>query len=122
MKEYPWQTIFGQTPSKSNAYKIIQIAGHAKLAKTPATVRYENAFYIQVGQYRNLGIQGYFELHLRVYFTTLSHDLDNSLKVILDCLQKTNTIRNDNRCVRIVADKFVDKLNPRIEFRLVEVD
>lgn len=121
MTEHPWQTILGQAPSKSNAYKIINVCGHAKLGKTPATVRYENSFYIQVGPYKNLNIEGFFELHVRVYFTTMAHDLDNSLKVVLDCLQHANAIKNDNKCTRIIADKFIDKNNPRIEFRLIEI-
>ncbi len=121
MIEHPWQTVIGQAPSKSNTYRVIKIAGHASLGKTPATKAYENSFYMQVGPYRNMMIEGYFELHIRVYFASMSHDLDNSLKVVLDCLQNTRTIKNDNRCVKIVADKFLDKLNPRIEFRIIEV-
>lgn len=121
MTEHPWKTILGQAPSKSNSYKIIKINGHTELGKTAATTNYENAFFIQMGTYRNMMIEGFFELHLRAYFTTMSHDLDNSLKVILDCLQRGRAIKNDNKCVRIVADKFVDKNNPRIEFQLVEV-
>lgn len=121
MTEHPWQTIIGQPPAKSNSYSIIRINGHATLGKTAATKRYEDAFYIQVGPYKKLNIEGFFELYVRVYFTTMSHDLDNALKVILDCLQKAEAIKNDNRCVRIVADKFIDKANPRIEFRIIEV-
>jgi len=121
MTEHPWQTILGQAPAKSNSYAIIRIGGHATLGKTAATKRYEDAFYIQVGSYKNLNIAGFFEPHVRVYFTTMSHDLDNALKVVLDCLQACKAIKNDNKCTRIVADKFIDKNNPRIEFRLVEV-
>ena len=121
MTEYDWQTITGQPPSKSNTYKIITLSGHGSLAKTPGLKSYENAFYMQVGKYRNLMIEGFFELHLRVYFATMSHDLDNSLKIILDCLQYTKTIKNDNKCVKIVAEKFIDKSYPRIEFRIVEI-
>lgn len=82
---------------------------------------YEKSFFWQVGPYRNLNITGPFELYIRVYFTTMSHDLDNSLKAVLDCLQQTKTIKNDNKCCKIVAEKFIDKKNPRIEFMLVEV-
>ena len=121
MIEHDWQTILGQPPSKSNSYKIIKLGGHGSLAKTPGLKAYENSFYMQVGKYRDLMIAGYFELHLRVYFASMSHDLYNSLKIILDCLQHTNTIKNDNKCVKIVADKFLDKITPRIEFRLVEI-
>ena len=121
MKEYPWQTIVGQAPSKSNTYKIVKIDGHYALGKTDATKNYEKGFFWQVGSYRNLNIEGPFELHIRVYFSTMSHDLDNSLKAVLDCLQQTRTIKNDNKCCKIVAEKFIDKNNPRIEFRLVEI-
>ena len=36
-------------------------------------------------------------------------------------LQYTKTIRNDNRCVKIIAEKFIDKMNPHIEFCIIEV-
>ena len=121
MTEHHWQTVMGQPPSKSNSYRIVTISGHGSLAKTPGLRSYENAFYMQVGKYRDMNIAGYFELHLRVYFASMSHDLDNSLKIILDCLQHTRTIKNDNRCVKIVADQFLDKASPRIEFRIIEV-
>lgn len=122
MIEHPWHTIVGQPPSKSNSYKVIYVAGHSKLGKAAATKHYEDSFYLQTGPYKKLNIQGYFELYVRVYFTTMAHDLDNALKVVLDCLQRAEAFKNDNRCTRIVADKFVDRANPRIEFRLVEIE
>lgn len=122
MIEHDWATIPGQIPSKSNCYKVITINGHGSLGKQPALKKYETAFYWQLpGGYRGLMIQGAFEIHIRVYFTTMSHDLDNALKAVLDCLQYTKTIKNDNQCAKIIAEKFIDRENPRIEFRLVEV-
>lgn len=122
MKEYPWVTVQGQAPSKSNTYKVITLNGHGSLAKQQALKSYENSFYWQLpAGYRGLGIEGPFELYIRVYFTTMAHDLDNSLKVVLDCLQYTKTIKNDNRCAKIVAEKFIDKDAPRIEFCIVEI-
>lgn len=47
--------------------------------------------------------------------------MDNALKVVLDCLQRVKTISNDNKCVKIVAEKFLDKDKPRIEFELKAV-
>lgn len=119
---YDWQTIHGSIPAKSNQYKIIRMAGHSSLGKTKGLKEYENSFYMQVGAYRNLMITGYFELEVRVYYTSMSHDLDNSLKCLLDCLQYTKTIKNDNRCVKIIAEKFLDKVNPRVEFRLITIE
>lgn len=120
--EYSWQTIKGTVPSKANQYKVVALRGHGALAKKKSLVQYEESFYMQVGEYRNLGIAGMFEFHCRVYYPSMRSDIDNALKVVLDCLQKTKTISNDNKCVKIVAEKFIDKANPRIEFRLVTID
>lgn len=128
MTEREWQTILGKVPSKSNSYKIIAKKGangklHGSLAKGDSLIEYENKFYIQCNHYRNKPpIKGYFELHLRVYYPTERADLDNSLKIILDCLQqKCKAIMNDNKCVKVMAEKYLDKLNPRIEFKLIEI-
>lgn len=120
--EYHWQTVKGNPPSKSNCYKVVTLYGHGSLAKQKALKQYEDSFYIQVGSYRNLKIKGFFEFYIRVYYPSMRSDLDNSLKCVLDCLQKTKTIENDNKCVKIVAEKFVDKDNPRVEFKIVTID
>jgi Holliday junction resolvase RusA-like endonuclease len=120
--EYQLQTIIGKCPSKSNCYKVIKLGNHASLAKTKALSDYEKSFYLQCNQYRNQNIEGLFELKLKVYYDSNRADLDNSLKVILDCLQKVSAIKNDNNCVRILAEKFIDKTQPRIEFILTEVN
>lgn len=112
------QIIYGNCPSKSNCYKVVTINGHASLSKTKALKVYEDTFFIQCDRYRNARISGYFELYLRVYYPSQRSDLDNSLKVVLDCLQRVGAITNDNKCVKIVADKFLDKERPRIEFEL----
>ena len=115
------QTIFGNPPSKSNCYRIITINGHGSLAKTPVLKKYENDFYIQCNHYRNKNITGYFELHVKAFYPSQRSDLDNVLKCLLDCLQKCKAIDNDNKCVKIIAEKFLDKINPRIEFEIKEV-
>lgn len=112
--------IYGSVPSKSNLYKIVTIAGHSSLAKTTAMKEFEKKFYLQCG-YRNKNISGFFELYVDVYFQSNQPDLDNSLKGLLDCLQTCKAIKNDRNCVKIVANKFIDKNNPRIEFTIVEV-
>jgi Holliday junction resolvase RusA-like endonuclease len=112
--------IYGSIPSKSNQYKIITLNGHGSLAKTSAMKEFEKKFYLQCG-YRNRNIQGFFELYADVYFQSNQPDLDNSLKGLLDCLQTCKAIKNDRNCVKIVANKYIDKNNPRIEFTIVEV-
>lgn len=115
------QIIYGSCPSKSNSYRIITINGHASLSKTKALREYEDRFFIQCDKYRNAQIGGYFELYVKVFYPSQRSDLDNGLKIILDCLQRVSAIKNDNRCVKIVAEKYLDKTNPRIEFTLKEV-
>ena len=99
------EIIRGTCPSKSNCYRI----GDRLLYKTKALTTYENNFYIQCRQYRNVDIRGYFELHVRVFYPNQRADLDNAMKIILDCLQKAGAIKNDNKCIKIVAEKFLDK-------------
>lgn len=113
--------IYGSIPSKSNQYRIVTLGGHGSLAKTSAMKAFEEKFYLQCGAYRNRMIQGFFELYADVYFQSNQPDLDNSLKGLLDCLQGCKAIKNDRNCVKIVANKFIDKVTPRIEFTLVEV-
>lgn len=121
------QTILGTIPSKSNCYKIITFKSkdpnkksHASLAKTSALTQYERDFFIQCNKYRHSNIDTYFTLEVDVYYPNQRSDLDNCLKILLDCLQKVGAIKNDNKCTRIVANKFLDASNPRIEFSLIE--
>lgn len=119
------QIIFGSIPSKSNCYRIVTFRSkdplkksHATLAKTKELAKYEKDFILQCQHYRNAFITGEFEIEVDVYYPNDRSDLDNSLKVLLDLLQKVRAIHNDNKCVRIVANKYLDKSNPRIEFTL----
>ena len=115
------QVILGNPPSKSNCYMIVKFGNKASLAKTTALKQYEKDFFIQCGEYRNENIEGYFEFYVKVFFKSQRSDLDNSLKCILDCLQTCKAIKNDNKCVKIIAEKYLDKTNPRIEFELVQI-
>lgn len=112
--------ILGQPPSKSNCYRIVTIHGHGSLAKTTALKKYEQSFFEQC-RLRDAKISNFFELYLDVFFHSNLPDLDNCLKVILDCLQSCKAIKNDRYCVKIEARKFIDKNNPRVEFVLKEV-
>ena len=115
------QVIYGTCPSKSNSYKIINLGNRSSLAKKPALKQYEKDFFIQCNVYRDANIESYFEFYMDVFYPNQRSDLDNSAKVVLDCLQKVNAIKNDNKCVKMVLRKFLDKKNARIEFILKKV-
>ena len=117
------QKVQGNVPSKSNCYQIIQIRDKSgktvtSLGKSASLKAYEKSFYLQAGVYRGRNIDGLFEFEIDVYYPSNRSDLDNSLKVVLDCLQYIQAIKNDNNCVKIVARKFIDKASPRIEFQI----
>lgn len=109
--------IHGLPPSKSNSYRVITIKGHASLCKTQATKQYEQSFFMQCGL-RNAQLNARFKLTIDVYFSSDRPDLDNSIKVVLDCLQTCGAIKNDRLCAEIHARKLIDKSNPRVEFTL----
>lgn len=112
--------IHGQPPSKSNAYKIITIAGHSSLGKTKATKAYEQSFYMQCPM-RGAMLDKRFKMQCDVYFASDRPDLDNALKVLLDCLQSCKAIKNDRLCAEIHARKLIDKTDPRIVVEITEL-
>lgn len=87
--------------------------------KTKVLKDYEQAFFLQCSL-RNKGLER-FIANIDVYFSSNRPDLDNSAKVILDCLQECKAIANDRGCVELHMRKFVDKSNPRAEIELLEV-
>lgn len=120
IKCYPKVTILGDMPSKSNQYRIITIKGHSSLCKTAAVKKYEENFYKQ-NFLRESNIKGFFEIEVDVFFQSNRKDLDGAFKLLLDVLQSTRTIVNDRQCTKIIASKYIDKNNPRVEFVLREV-
>ena len=119
MHEFNMTIIYGQVPSKSNGYRIISIRGHGSLAKTKELKEYESNFALQYKRHNK--ILGNFEVEVDVYFRSNRSDLDGMFKVFLDCLQKVEAIDNDRYCMKIVARKFVDKENPRLEFKITKI-
>jgi len=114
-------TIIGTVPSKPNTYQIIVVDGKRRLGKSKTLKDYEGSFYLQC-PIRNKNIQGFFKVQIDVFFPSLSHDIDNAAKIILDCLQSSKVIKNDNRCVELLMRKFKDAVNPRCVITIEEVE
>ena len=113
--------ITGNTPSKSNSYKVIRLGNRCGLGKQKKLYDYEKSFLSQMQQYNYKLIEGNFKFIIDVFYDSRRPDLDNSLKVVLDCLQKAKAIKNDNKAMEINAYKHLDKEKPRIEFSIVEL-
>lgn len=120
MADYPQVTIYGACPSKSNSYKIVRFEGHSSLSKTDALKKYEQSFFMQ-NSLRRKKINTRFKFSVDVYYSSDRPDLDNALKILLDCLQTSETITNDRLCAEIHARKFIDKKNPRVVFSIEEL-
>ena len=114
------ETIIGQAPSKSNSYRIVTIGGHATLAKSSVLRAYETKFLMQCKS-RGANISERFRLKIDVFYSSDRPDLDNALKIVLDCLQACKVIKNDRLCAEIVARKLIDKTNPRIDLEIESI-
>ena len=77
--------IKGNTPSKSNCYKVIRLGNRCGLGKQKKLESYENSFKLQMLNYKYNLIESEFKFIIDVYYDSRRPDLDNSLKVVLDC-------------------------------------
>ena len=89
------------------------------LGKKAGLQSYETSFKLQMLSYQYKTIEKEFKFVIDVYYNSRRPDLDNALKVVLDCLQKVGVIKNDNKCIEIVAKKHLDKENPRVKFSIL---
>lgn len=115
------ETIYGQVVSKANNYQVGNDKhGQRYIIKSEAIRAYERSFMEQCNVYKGRMIDCYFTLYVAVYESSVRYDLDNALKTILDCLQMTRAITDDNLCRKIVAEKRIDKHQPRVVFAIQE--
>ena len=114
------ETIYGQIISKANHYCIGDGVMGRHIVKSPEMKKYERSFVRQCSIYKNRMISGRFTLYVAVYESSNRYDLDNALKTLLDCLQMAKAITDDNLCVKIVAEKRIDRNDPRVVFAIVE--
>lgn len=117
------ETIFGQIVAKANHYLSVPGGVDGRRIIKDEKIRvYEQSFREQCRVYRDRKIEGRFILYVRVYHSSERYDLDNSLKTLLDCLQDVGAITNDNKCFKIIAEKAIDRNNPRVQFALQEMN
>ena len=112
------EVIYGLVPSKSNCYRF---AGKF-MYKTKALKDYEESFLEQCVFYKDKNIEGNLRIEVIVYYPNRKSDIDNSLKVLLDMMQKVKAFDNDNKVAEIEIFKRLDKENPRVEFKIMVVD
>lgn len=118
------ETIYGEVVGKANNYIVVpdRKFGEGRLVKNEKIRAYEKSFVNQCRIYKDKLINGRFKLFADVFYLHNGYDLDNSLKTILDCLQYCKAITNDKLCVSIIANKHIDRRNPRVTFWIEELE
>jgi Holliday junction resolvase RusA-like endonuclease len=59
-----------------------------------------------------------YKLRVRAYRSRNTGDVDNFVKTVLDALQDSGVIADDCQVDKIIGEKFIDKVCPRISFLL----
>lgn len=109
------EIIYGQVVSKANNYEVGNNKhGGRYIIKSEAIRAYERSFIEQCQIYKDRLINCHFTLYVAVYESSVRYDLDNALKTILDCLQMARAITDDNLCRKILAEKRIDRIRPRV--------
>lgn len=114
--------ILGEVPAKANHYQIVSHNGKSpRIIKDSAVRKYEVLFVRQVKETRGVPpepIRVPFSIDVVVCYANARHDLDNSLKTLLDCIQMAGIIKDDVLCKEIRARKIVDEHNPYVYFSI----
>ena len=113
------EIIYGQVVSKANNYEVGNNKhGGRYIIKSEAIRAYERSFIEQCKIYKDRLINCHFTLYVAVYESSVRYDLDNALKTILDCLQMARAITDDNLCRKILAEKRIDRIRPRVVYAI----
>ena len=113
--------VYGSVPSKSNSYKLGVKNGKPIMFKSKMLTQYEKNFYLQTpATARDKMLSGLLAVYLNGYYTSNRLDLDNSAKILLDCMEAAKIFKNDNQVTSLFMNKFVDNINPRVEIAVME--
>lgn len=113
-------TIIGEPASKSNARRLIKIKKKFRVIKSKKAIDYVGEFKKQLkDQHLELMIEGRVCLFVKVWYASWRPDLD--IELIKDAMQGI-IYRNDRQVVEQYACRYLDKDNPRIEVKIVELD
>lgn len=106
-------------PALNATYKI----GNRRMYKSQEATDWEHDAYfiIQKEKRHQKAYTGSVEFSMEM-FLKRDRDCDSSLKLILDTLQKTQVLENDNQVTALHVFKNKDKENPRIEVIVTEID
>ena len=106
------QTIVLPFPPSANRYWR-KFNNRMVLSAEATKFKRDAAILFKQGQYTSLG-NNLVELYITIYRPKKIGDLDNYLKVTIDSLNGL-FFDDDKQIKRLTAERFDDKLNPRVE-------
>ena len=112
-------TVPGQLGSKSNSRRIVPRGGRFAVIKSQDALDYVATFARFVPRPK-APFAGPVRLTVRAFYKDNRRDLDTAL--LHDCLQNQGVILNDRQIKELHAYRLLDRLNPRVEFELEELE
>jgi len=110
--------IHGEVASKANSRRLVTFGGKPRFIKSKKALQFEKDLQMQVPRLNNM-LEGDLAFHAAVYYPSRRQDLDPS--VILDALQGL-VYANDRQVKVISCARFLDKISPRAEIIVSEID
>jgi Holliday junction resolvase RusA-like endonuclease len=112
--------IKGHLALKSNGRRIIfRGQRRPRSIKSEAALMFAATFATQIRRPKE-AFAGPVALFADVWYADKRRDLDISL--LQDAIQDAGIIVNDRAILEIHARRFIDKMNPRVKFKLVELE
>jgi crossover junction endodeoxyribonuclease RusA len=101
-------------PSANNYWRSVVIRGRVRVLVSSEARKYKKACEAPLRRAFPSMIEGPIWIDVRVYRPIRRGDLGNRIKVLEDAMQGF-AYANDDQIVKISAERFDDKLNPRVE-------
>ena len=105
-------TLIGQLPAKKNSWKMGKYGIYQ--SKTKEIDGFILQLKTQMVDRSALPLKGRCSLNLSLWQSDRT-DLDGQITTLADILQTAGIVENDRQIKHIVAEKFIDNKNPRIE-------
>lgn len=102
-------------PSHNHYWRCVD-RGTVKVSREGRAFK-ERCAFLAAAQHQGEPLEGDVGIYVGFYFESRRGDLDNKIKPLLDALQGT-CYGNDRQITRIVAERRIDKDNPRCEVQV----
>lgn len=115
-------TVPGSVPGVNHSYKIVYIAGHARLAKHAEVEAWQTevAYRARMARPRGWVPTRRVQIDIEVWFNREGRDGDGIVKALLDGIASGLEV-NDKCFLHCVKTVEVDRINPRVQVEIRSV-